>query len=493
MVRRTLAFAVAVLLIVAPSAFGQQYVTGSDGLGDPFFPKAGNGGYDTSHYSLTLDYDQPANFLEGTAVIEATATQNLRRFNLDFRHFYGISSLTVNGERAHFARPGRQELAISPADNLDAGSDFTVRVDYAGKPKRIKDPDKSIEGWIPTDDGAFVVNEPQGAPGWFPVNDNPRDKATYDFNVTVPEGHTVIANGQLVSHTTAGGEETWRWSEESPMASYLVTATNGVFQTESRPDRCSQTEALLCSYTTDFGLQMYDAVDPNTRRLVDDPPNPDLAYERLDPQPQIIDYFSDLVGPYPFTSGGGIIDSAHFVGYALESQTRANYQRIPLPPTVVHEIAHQWFGNAVTIKVWPDIWLNEGFATFSEWIYAEDHGGPSAAETFDELYAIPESDPAFEDLWFPAPAALEHPRQLFHTPVYDRGAMTLQALREKVGDGTFFGILRAWYAENRAQSVTSDETVTTDDFIALAERESGQDLDQFFQVWLFEEGKPESW
>jgi aminopeptidase N len=197
-----------------------------------------------------------------------------------------------------------------------------------------------------------------------------------------------------------------------------------------------------------------------------------------------------LVGDYPYTSGGGIIDSAHFVGYALESQTRANYQRIPLPPTVVHEIAHQWFGNAVSIKVWPDIWLNEGFATFSEWIYDEMHEGPAAQDRFDELYETPASD---EDLWFPAPAALHHPSQLFHTPVYDRGAMTLQALREKVGDETFFGILRAWYTENKSDSVTTDKSVTTEDFIALAKREASDpnlNLDNFFQVWLYEEGKP---
>jgi aminopeptidase N len=464
---------VAALCVFASSASGQSYVAGSDGSGDPFFPKAGNGGYDVGHYSLTIDYDQPANRLSGTAVIQATATENLRRFNLDLRDFYAVSSVTVNGVPANIARPGSQELAISPSPRLDAGSPFTVEVIYSGKPKPVKDPDKSIEGWIPTDDGAFVVAEPQGSPGWYPVNDSPRDKATFDFTISVPAGKEVMANGELVGDpVTAAGKTTWRWAENNPMAPYLATATNGEFLTDF--------------YSAD-GLPFYDAVDPNTRRLPTQDPNPTLAFERLDPQPEIVSFFSNLYGPYPFNSAGGIIDWAFEVGYALESQTRANYQRIPSATTVVHEIAHQWFGNAVTLAFWPDIWLNEGFATFSEWIYDEMHGGTSAAETFDELYAIPEGDPDFEDLWFPAPAALEHPSQLFHTPVYDRGAMTLQALREKVGDATFFQILRDWYANNKYGNVT------TADFIALAESVSGQNLQQFFEVWLYEEGRPESW
>jgi aminopeptidase N len=477
MLRERLGLAVAVaataLVVFAPSASGQEFVAGSDGSGDPFFPQAGNGGYDVSHYSLTIDYDQPANLLSGRAVIQATATENLRRFNLDLRDFYAVSGVTVNGVPANIARPGAQELAISPTPRLNAGQQFTVEVLYSGKPKPIKDPDKSIEGWIPTDDGAFVVNEPQGSPGWFPVNDSPRDKATYDFTISVPAGQEAIANGELLGDpVTAGGRTTWRWAENNPMASYLATATNGEFLTDF--------------YSAD-GLPIYDAVDPNTRRLRTDPPNPTLAFQRLDPEPEIISFFSSLYGPYPFNSGGGIVDWAPDVGYALESQSRPNYHRIPGPSTVVHEISHQWFGDAVTPAYWPDIWLNEGFATFSEWIYDELHGGTPAADTFDELYAIPEGDPAFEDLWFPAPAALHHPSQLFHTPVYDRGAMTLQALREKVGDPTFFATLRAWYANNKYGNVT------TSDFIALAEQMSGQDLDNFFQVWLFEEGRPTSW
>jgi aminopeptidase N len=460
-------------LVAAGSASAERYVAGSDGSGDPFFPQAGNGGYDVRHYSLRIDYDQPGNLLKGRAVIRATATQNLRSFNLDLRDFYDVSKVKVNGKPANFAQHDEQELTISPRPKLKVGKRFRVKVRYSGQPQAIIDPDESIEGWVPTDDGAFVVNEPQGSPGWFPVNDTPRDKATYDFTISVPAGKEVIANGELVGDpVTTGGKTVWRWAEGNPMASYLATATNGEFLTD---------------FYNANGLPFYDAVDPNTRRLSTDPPNPTLAFQRLDPEPEIVSFFSSLYGAYPFRSAGGIVDWAPDVGYALESQTKPNYDRIPSAATVVHEISHQWFGDAVTPAYWPDIWLNEGFATWSEWIYDEMHSGPPAADRFDELYAVPEDDPFFEELWFPAPAALDDPSQLFHTPVYDRGAMTLQALREKVGDATFFPLLRAWYAQNKYGNVT------TSDFIALAEQRSGQDLDRFFRVWLFEEGRPASW
>jgi aminopeptidase N len=333
----------------------------------------------------------------------------------------------------------------------------------------ITDPDGSIEGWVPTPDGAFVVNEPQGSPGWYAVNDTPTDKATYDFAVTVPEGKTVVANGRLTGTSTRGGKTTWLWRERDPMASYLSTATNGIFLTDfddTLPD----------------GTPIYNAVDPLTRPS-GTTPNPDLAFERLAAQPEVIAFFDDLYGPYPYEAAGGIMDWAPEVGYALESQTKANYSRVSSASTVVHEISHQWFGNSVTLSSWPDIWLNEGFATWSQWIYDERHGGPSAQETFDELYA----EPADASLWSPAPAALPGPEVLFSEVVYDRGAMTLQALREKVGDETFFRILRTWYRENR------NGNVSTADFIELSERKSGEQLDEFFNVWLYVPEKPTSW
>jgi aminopeptidase N len=336
---------------------------------------------------------------------------------------------------------------------------FAVNVHYRGQPQAIVDPDESSEGWITTPDGAFVVGEPQGSPGWFPANDNPRDKATYDFAITVPAGITALANGRLLSKVTRHGRTTWRWAEDSPMATYLATATNGVFDL-----RVSRTRS---------GLPIYDAVDPVEA----------AAWQTLASEPEIIEFLSGLYGRYPFGSAGAIVDHAPAVGYALESQTKPNYDSAPDLITVVHELSHQWFGNSVSLIVWPDIWLNEGFATWTEWIYDERHGGNTAAARFDAAYARPAGDP----FWSDPPAALPGPEVMFSDPPYERGAMTLQALREKVGDRVFRAILRAWYAENR------DGNVTTADFVGLAEHKSRRQLDAFFDVWLYRPAKPVSW
>jgi aminopeptidase N len=438
------------------SAYGSAY--GSPGLGDPYFPLAGNGGYDFRHYSLDLDYVRAGNRLDATAVITARATQDLRRFDLDLRGFT-ISRLTVDGAPAVYARDG-QELIVTPHRRLRAGHTFVVRVAYRGEPTEVIDPDDSSEGWVPTEDGAFVVGEPQGSPGWFPANDNPRDKATFDMTITVPRGITAIGNGRLLSRKDHGGKTTWRWAEDSPMAPYLATATNGVFELRVRHAG---------------RIPLYHAVDPAEA--------PEGAFDVLANEAEIIGFFSGLYGPYPFSSGGGVVDHAPDVGYALESQTKVQYDRTPDLATVVHETAHQWFGDAVSLKVWPDIWLNEGFASWSEWIYAERHGGPSAQESFEDSYARPATSP----FWSRPPADVGGPEFMFGSAPYDRGAMTLQALRTKVGDRVFFGILRAWYAQHR------DGNVTTADFVRLAERVSGRQLDRFFDVWLYQPVKPISW
>ncbi|HEV3378811.1 MAG TPA: M1 family metallopeptidase [Thermoleophilaceae bacterium] len=476
MPRRTFALAGALAASVAAAVPAAAYSPGAPGAGDPYYPFAGNGGYDVSHYDLELDY-QPADpdFLRGEAEITARATHSLSRFNLDLRPWFTVSRIEVNGSRATFTREGAHELVITPRKGIRRGKKFEVEVEYAGDPQHVVDPDNSIEGWIRTHDGAFVVNEPQGSPGWYPANDTPKDKATYDFEVSVPEGLEAIANGVLEGRKTKRGRTTWEWEERDPMAPYLATATNGDFE--------------LRFGRTLGGLLEYNAVDPTTRRSLSptSPPEPQLAWSLIEStQPAALQLFTDLYGPYPFDAIGAIVDYAPNVFYSLESQGKANYWRVPPESTIVHEVAHQWFGNAVTPEQWPDIWLNEGFATWSEWIYDERNDGPTAQETFGDLYEAWGSDPDFDYLNVP-PGDVGGPEHLFAGTVYDRGAMTLQALRVKVGDEAFFRTLRTWYFKYRYGNAT------TADFTAVAEGVSGQQLDDFFRVWLYESGKPADW
>ena len=464
LVRRAVVCVAALTMVVsafsAPAA-AAKYDHGSPGLGDPFFPNAGNGGYDVRHYGLDITYDPATQRLDGTAAISARATQNLDRFNLDLREFLDVSRVAVGDERrlrdATFARDG-QELVITPRPKLKEGRTFRVLVEYSGTPEPIVDPDESIEGFIPTDDGAFVVCEPQGAPGWYPANDNPQDKARFDISVTVPAGLTAMSNGVLVSSRTRGGKTTWVWHHENPMAPYLATATLGPFD--------------LTQSTLPDGTPSYVAVDPRfTNRTV-------LALI-----PEMHAFLGSIYGRYPFDATGAIVDSAPHVGYALETQTKANYSRMPSQGTLVHELAHEWFGNSVTLSQWPDIWLHEGFAAWTEWIWDEHTGAATAQESFLDAYSIP----AGNSFWSRPPAALGSPVFLFSNPPYLRGAMTLQALREKIGDLAFFGLMRGWATQNRYGNVTTAE------FVAAAERQSGMDLDAFFDVWLYQPGKPTTW
>ena len=322
----------------------------------------------------------------------------------------------------------------------------------------VTDPDESIEGWVPTDDGAFVVGEPQGSPAWYPANDNPRDKATYDFSISVPAGLTVMANGVLVSHVTHSGRTRWVWRETDPMAPYLATATLGDFD-------------LTISSTS--GVPSYVAVDPQ------------LSHRHvLTKLPAIVAFYRSIYGSYPFDAVGAIVDVAPDVGYSLETQTKPVFDQMPDEATLAHELSHQWFGDSVTLTVWPDIWLHEGFATWSEWIWSEHEGGRSAHRFFQLYYATPADDTEF---WTPPPGDPGAPELLFDGTNYVRGAMTLQALREKVGDFTFFQIMQAWAARNQYGNVR------TADFIALSEQKSGMNLHRFFDVWLYEPEKPMSW
>ena len=444
--------------VVPMSSEAAEPGIGAPGVGDRFYPHAGNGGYQVDRYRLSLAYDPAEDVLDGHARIVGVTKQRLRRFDLDFRGMR-VKSLRVAGRSARFHRRG-QELIVRPQDPLGRGERLRVDVRYGGTPEPIDYPLLGQIGWIATDDGAFVASEPTGAPTWFPCSDHPSDKATYRFRLEVPRGTIAVANGRLLGMQTNRTSSIYRWKESAPMATYLATVNIG---------KGPLTDGAWGE------LPFWNFVD--SREV-------GPAQPALDKLESIIRTEEDLFGPYPFDSAGLIVD--HDVDYpaALETQTRPLFAGQPILSTVAHEIGHQWFGNSVSVHRWRDVWLNEGFAEFATWLWLERTGQESAQKLFDDFYENGEKIFG-EKLWNPPPAHPGTRRGLFSFSIYTRGAMTLQALRTTLGDRVFFRIIRKWVRVNRYGNAA------VADFTAFTERESGRDLDRFFHQWLEKEGKPQ--
>ncbi len=470
MVRRRLVLlpvtAVAVALVPG-TALAEAAAPGASGIGDPYYPLDGNGGYDVDHYDLALRYDPATDELTATATIEAAATQLLSSFNLDLQGLT-VSAVTVGDDDATWTRDGG-ELTITPAEPLEGGQEFTTVVTYSGVPQTLPD----VSGFLHTDDGAVVAGQPDGADTWFPANDHPLDPATVSVSATVPEGLEAISNGALTEQSTADGWTTWRWEAAEPMATYLVTLAIGEFDVRE--------------YEAD-GVRYWDALDPDLSTPVDGAPSAgEIAAASFARQPEIVGWLADWLGEYPFDTAGGIVDDVAALAFALETQTRPIYSplfftdQVSGDVVVVHELAHQWTGDQVRIAGWQHLWLNEGFATYAEWLWLEREGVLTAQQAFDEYAALPADSPLWANLPGDPGPALE---DLFSSAVYTRGAMTLHALRTAVGDEVFATIVREWVSSR------SGEAVTTADFTAHAEAVSGQELDELFQTWLFTPGKP---
>jgi len=329
---RSLLPPIAAVALALPAA--AQAEVGSPGLGDPYFPNAGNGGYDVASYDLDLSYSPKSRKLEGVATISATAETTLDRFNLDLRPQLEVRSVTVDGAVASSEATGNQELEIAPAAPIAAGATFVTEVAYGGKPKPIKDPDGSSEGWVTTKDGAYAPNEPQGSPSWYPCNDHPSDKAIFTISLTVPKGVEAISNGELAGKSKHGKLRTWRWQSSEPMATYLAMVAIGHFDI-TRSD-AAPVPSLF-------------AVDPAIHRKVK---HAKRKLKTLERTPNITRWIAGHAGDYPFGSNGGVVDVVPEVTYALETQTRPLYTSPPSELLVVHEIAHQWFGDSVTPANW---------------------------------------------------------------------------------------------------------------------------------------------
>ena len=445
----------------------RNYQPGADGIGDPYFPGYGNGGYDVGNYDLKLRYDPAKDQLNGTATIAALATADLSRFNLDLAALKA-DAVKVNGAAAKWTQTDT-ELVVTPTTGLASGTQFTVEVTYSGVPKPFGRPGLGGTGFLHTTDGALAIGEPESASSWYPVNDHPMDKATYTIAVTVPDGLTAVSNG--VPEGTAPADQgwtTWKWSERSPMASYLSTVAIGRYRVKQ---------------TSHNGKPVFTAV---AAALPDGPA--DRAIART---PEVADFLASKFGAYPFDAYGGVVHNETRISFALETQSRPAYSPGFFPASAVgcrpagdgtwvvaHELAHQWFGDSVSVRQWKDIWLNEGFATYAQWMWYEREGGPSVAASFDCEY-----NAAAEEIW-QTPPGDPGPNRLFSGSVYRRGGMALHALRLTVGDDMFFKILSTWTAEKRNGNATIAE------FIGVAERVSGKPLRPLFDAWLYGTTRP---
>lgn len=537
-------------------------------IGDPYYPLLGNSGYDVLHYDLDLSANVRTNSLSGTATITALALDTLHAFHLDFVGL-DVEYVAVNDTPADWDHQ-LHELIVTPPQPLPADQEFTVSVVYSGRPEGVAMTGiPFLTGWVNYGTGVFVASEPGGAASWYPVNDHPLDKATYAITVTVPDPYVVASNGVLTETTSQDGATTYVWEMVQPMASYLATVNIDTFE---RYDE-----------TGPRGLPIRNYFPPDIAAAAQ------VEFART---AEMIAFFESIFAPYPFEAYGAVVANARF-GFALETQTMSLFSRNWIggngaaEEAVAHELAHQWFGNHVSLAQWQDIWLNEGFAVYASWLWFEHDRGAewldnivrgtytaiatdeitfflhvSRQNVLDALTALP-----LDAITYPASAAADitrmllkdaaseddiddlisgfpqadltgralaqliaglpfdrvgmtarelrefrallgygeyvvrhayqlpasgyvapgnaQPDDLFNRGVYQRGGLTLHALRLEVGDEAFFAILRAYYEQFAGGNATIPE------FTAIAEDISGRDLGAFFDAWLYDAELPD--
>ena len=350
----------------------------------------------------------------------------------------------VDGRPAAFRQRSGRKLVITPRRPIAAGRQFRVTVTYHGTPGQITR--GRLSPWVSDAGEGLAVGEPEICAWWFACNDHPRDKATYDITVRVPKGRQAISNGVLVSRRDHGRSTVWRWRMAEPMASYLAFFAAGRFRTER-----GTANGLPFVYAVSKGL-------PRAAQRV--------SLRLLRRTPQVVDWLAGQFGRYPFQATGGVITRL-YTGFALENQARPVYPYLSDDADgrsiVVHELAHQWFGDSVSVRSWRDIWLNEGFASYAEWLFDAAHGGPPVAARLAARYAATPATSRFWRVRIGDPGA----KHVFAAPVYDRGAMALAALANRIGPTTLAGVLRAWVAQHRYGNADIAQ------FAALAGRASG--------------------
>ncbi len=424
---------------------------------DGYTPGHGDASYDVTHYDLELTYKVEGNLLNGVARLLCVAREDLDRFTLDL-HGLRVRKVGIDGSVVKYAHR-RNHLNVRLGETLGEGQEFEVVVQYAGHPDPLSSRHLGSAGWEELADGAIVAGQPHGAPSWFPCNDRPANKATYRIALSAPSAYRVVCNGELTSRIRQASATRWVYEQFEPMATYLATVQIGRYQLLER----------------DAVVPLYAAVPG---RLV---AKFDLAFGH---QPQMLDLFVRLFGDYPFARYTAVVTEDD-LEIPLESQSLSTFGANFLVTDweaerlIAHEMAHQWFGNSLTLDAWRDIWLHEGFACYCEWLWSEESGKASAHERavahWDRL-AAKDQDLVLED---------PGPELMFDDRVYKRGALFLHALRLTLGDDVFFEVLHRW------STVHAHSTVSTELFVDFLEDETGEDLEVLVDQWLRQTDLPE--
>ncbi|WP_435284434.1 M1 family metallopeptidase [Streptomyces koelreuteriae] len=422
---------------------------------DPYFPGNGDLRYRVHRYELTLDYRPAPNRLSGTARINAIAGRGqLTEFQLNLADFR-VGRVKVDGRTPHYTHRGGK-LRVRPAKPVRAGAAFTVEVQWSGNPRPVNSPWGGL-GWEELEDGALVASQPVGAPSWYPCNDRPADKASYHISVTTPSAYAVVAGGRLLTRTTKASTTTWVYEQAAPTSSYLVGLSIGKYQT------------VLLGDPGPGGVPQHGHIPAHLL--------PRFARD-FARQPAMMELFQELFGPYPFDEYAVVVTEEELdvpveaQGLSLFGSNHVDGER-GSERLIAHELAHQWFGNSVSIADWRQIWLNEGFAKYAEWLWSERSGGRStqqlAAAAHRLLFSLP------QDLRLADPGR----KSMFDDRLYQRGGLVLHAVRCALGDDAFFRMLRGWAGQHRGGAVT------TANFTAHVGRFTDEPLDALFDRWLY--------
>jgi aminopeptidase N len=447
--------------VTTPPPLNPNATEGAPGLGDPYYPQAGNSGYDVAKYQIMINWDPATQAISGTATISARATQQLNSFYFDLA--LHTDKVTVNGVPAESIAKGFSDVYVKPAQPIPAGSSFQVAIGYSGKPGDIRQGD--LQPWFSSNGEWTAAGEPESAAWWYPSNDHPSDPALMDVSIRVPAGMEAISVGRLES-ADAGNEQdfnTWHWIARQPMANYLNFVSIGQYEMKQGID-----------HGVPYVYAVSEQLSPEDRKK---------AFAALASSGMRIRTLETMFGPYPFTELGGIV-SVHQLWFGgLETQTRPIYNARSIlnpgfePGLLDHELAHMWFGDNVTVRQWNAIFISEAYASWAQWGARERRGGRKANDSLNGAYERLVNN---DDFW--KITMIDPSRAHLFDAVYARGSMALQALSNVIGDEAFFKLARDW-GQNPGSR-------TLEDWMAAAQSYTTVDLGPFFQAWIYAPAAP---